>query len=125
MPECCTKDDVENNPCQAIANGLLNNKTYRKYGLSLEMYMQIVAQCGTTSAVNDLAPILNQLVALATSSLAELVAINSNTVNQETQLNSIITLLTDGNAQADDILIAVQPILVELIDFDNNIDGIE
>ena len=125
MLECCTKDDVENNPCQAIADGLLNNKTYRKYGLSLQMYMQIVAQCGTTSAVNDLAPILNQLLACCNSSLVELQAINTNTVNQETQLNAIITLLTDGNADIADILIAIQAVLVEVIAIEGNTDGIE
>jgi len=122
---CCNWDSISADPCQAIADGVLNNGNYVNFGLSKANYLLLIAQCGTTSAVDDLAPILNQLVALATSSLTELIAINANTVNQETQLDAVITLLTAGNATSTDILTAVQAILVETIAINANTDGIE
>lgn len=113
------------NPCQALVDGTLNYKNYVSYGFRPADFALLIAQCGTTVAVEDLAPILDQLVALATSSLAELVAINSNTVDQEVQLDELIALITSGNGTSEDILTEVQAILVEVEAINDNTDGIE
>lgn len=125
MSHCCNKESILTDPCQAIADGVLTPANYQSYGITPGQYVLLVAQCGTTVAVEDLAPIIDQLVALATSSLSELQAIEANTDGVEESLTSVISLLSAGNATSEDIRTAVNNVLAEVVSIDDNTDTVE
>lgn len=42
---CCTKDEVLQDPCQAITDGVLTDKNYASFGISTGEWLIILTNC--------------------------------------------------------------------------------
>ena len=83
------------------------------------LLQSIVDNTGTTNTL------LNGMQLSLGDILVQLQAINTNTINQEARLNSLIALMTANNISLADILLELQTILVEVENIDDNTDDIE
>jgi len=123
--KCCNGREALSDPCQAIADGIINSESYTNFGLTKGDYLLLVAQCGTTSAVVDLTDVAEQILACCEASRLILIDIDTNTDEIEGKLDQLIALVTAGNVDLGDILIAVQAILTEAQAINANTDQIE
>lgn len=122
---CCMEETILTDPCAALLSGDLNYGNFVTYGFTPWSFALLIAQCGTTDAVEDLTLVAEQILACCDASLLILQDIDDNTDGLETQMTTLIALVTAGNATRDDILVAVDAILVEAIAINANTDGLE
>ena len=123
--KCCNGREALNDPCQAILDGIITSTSFGSFGLNKGQYLLLLAQCGTTSAIVDLTEVAEQILACCEASRLILINIDENTDEIESKLDELIVLVTAGNVDLADILIAVQLILTEAQAINANTDQIE
>lgn len=119
MSVCCAnKAAIFADPCQALADGILDPENYSSHGLSREGYYLLVAQCGANASLEEIANDLDTVITLLTQ-------IEANTDDIESLLADIILELQDVNTNLGDVITELQAILVAVQNIDDNTDGIE
>ena len=115
--ECCPKNLVMSDPCEAIAHGDLSAENYANF-MGRGEFLLLLAQCGANATLEEISAKIDIVITLLT-------AIDANTDELEAQLALIIIELQSVNANLADIIIELQAMLIVLQNIEDNTDGIE